>query len=918
MPAYTWVKSGGVGNWNDDTCWSPVGVPGAGASDSVTIPATSPSDGTAIANDDFTDTDGTALESHTADSGATWTKHTASATGATINSNKLAGNLNTTAALYYASAVPASADYAVQATVTLTTAASALSGIAGRMDTTAQTFYLLRYNGADYQLYKFVAGTATVIGSYTAAESNGAVRVLKLVMFGTSIYGYVDGVLRIAVTDSAITAAGRAGVRLGNTATIDSLDTWSSFQITAVASVATYNYDNTANALTGLVINGTLTASTTAGTYVLKMAGNITGAGTFNIGSSGTPYPTDCQFNIVFTGAQNITMTGSASLQFYCAQPTLLGGQLISSTAKSIVSITKASVAVVTCTAHGFSNGNTVYLANVGGMVELSNQKFLVNNVTANTFELRWFDTSVNVDSTNFTTYTSGGLVCPDQAEAATATALTIDADVSADLVWTSTLGSKLVRIVNVNRAMDTEERTISSISSTQITVTAGLTAAKKSGAKLYLINRNIRITGSTAVGIVILGTTTGAVLNVEFSGNGGNSIAVSAGLTGACTFNGTMSGTSGGAQYGVYQQRGGTIAGVMCGLSQQAILQAFQGTVINGVIAGCANAVSGCYNVSISASIYGCSTAILNNYGSVFSGDMYGSATSFSAFNNSEISGFVKNSATPINTCHKLAITGTIHNGLQVTLSSGIEVYGTLRGQTAPQFLTDIVYRGALLEGNTNDIYVTSTQYAPIRAYRTNFNSPTKISTVYNQVAAASGPVLILNVDPVISGVVKEGRLQGWTPGGTITNNESPPASPPVALSFTHLFTFQSTATTTFPGSITYPVFVDIPVMGIAGVLLSIDVYLKKSLNSMGETPRVQLIDPGQPWDSVASKIVDTAMADDTNWQTITVSTTPTVNKQYILRVRGRHTSGTLDWNYAIASSGGGLFAPSSINGGI
>lgn len=82
-------------------------------------------------------------------------------------------------------------------------------------------------------------------------------------------------------------------------------------------------------------------------------------------------------------------------------------GQVVE-TAKNITGITQANPAVVTSNAHGFSNGEEVYIASVGGMTTLNGRNFKVANVAANTFELQYMDGS-NVNSSGFSAYTSGG-----------------------------------------------------------------------------------------------------------------------------------------------------------------------------------------------------------------------------------------------------------------------------------------------------------------------------------------------------------------------------------------------------------------------------------------------------------------------------------------------------------------------------
>ena len=69
--------------------------------------------------------------------------------------------------------------------------------------------------------------------------------------------------------------------------------------------------------------------------------------------------------------------------------------------AKTITAITKANPGVATSTAHGYSNGEIVFLT-ISGMYQLNDKPVRVANVTANTFELE------GVDTTLFETFSSG------------------------------------------------------------------------------------------------------------------------------------------------------------------------------------------------------------------------------------------------------------------------------------------------------------------------------------------------------------------------------------------------------------------------------------------------------------------------------------------------------------------------------
>ena len=82
--------------------------------------------------------------------------------------------------------------------------------------------------------------------------------------------------------------------------------------------------------------------------------------------------------------------------------------QVLNSSAKTITAITKANPGVLTSNSHGFSNGDEVFIDNVGGMTELNGRNYLIANSTTNTFTLTdLFGVAVN--TTNFTTFTSGG-----------------------------------------------------------------------------------------------------------------------------------------------------------------------------------------------------------------------------------------------------------------------------------------------------------------------------------------------------------------------------------------------------------------------------------------------------------------------------------------------------------------------------
>lgn len=85
-------------------------------------------------------------------------------------------------------------------------------------------------------------------------------------------------------------------------------------------------------------------------------------------------------------------------------------GQVLESNVTITGATTANPVVITTSGAHGYSNGDEVFISGVGGMTQINGKFFLVNNVTATTFELQDQD-GVNVDGTSFAGYSSGGTV---------------------------------------------------------------------------------------------------------------------------------------------------------------------------------------------------------------------------------------------------------------------------------------------------------------------------------------------------------------------------------------------------------------------------------------------------------------------------------------------------------------------------
>jgi len=81
----------------------------------------------------------------------------------------------------------------------------------------------------------------------------------------------------------------------------------------------------------------------------------------------------------------------------------------VTEAAKTITGATAANPVVVTSVAHGFSNGDEVFIDAVVGMTQLNGRRFKVANVAANTFELTDQESGANINGTAYTAYSSAG-----------------------------------------------------------------------------------------------------------------------------------------------------------------------------------------------------------------------------------------------------------------------------------------------------------------------------------------------------------------------------------------------------------------------------------------------------------------------------------------------------------------------------
>jgi len=124
--------------------------------------------------------------------------------------------------------------------------------------------------------------------------------------------------------------------------------------------------------------------------------------------------------------------------------PTLAGGTVITG-------ITAANPAVVTTSgAHGFTNGDRVWIHSVVGMTEVNDRQFVIANTTSTTFEL------LSENSSGYTAYSSGGVV--------NETFVSHTADTNVTITWNSVADAVRYRVFKLDNGV------FGFIGSTQVT----------------------------------------------------------------------------------------------------------------------------------------------------------------------------------------------------------------------------------------------------------------------------------------------------------------------------------------------------------------------------------------------------------------------------------------------------------------
>ncbi len=174
----------------------------------------------AFATDSFTDTAGTSLVNHTGELGTTWVGIGGRSNAAHVisNANRVRYDLSVGEGRLGCSGAPATAEYDVECDIVSkgTLASDETMGVVARGHATDNTAYQALYRTGSgtprWELWRAVAGSYSMLGSYTQALTVDQAYALKLECRDATKKLYVDIVERISSADNTITAAGYPGV----------------------------------------------------------------------------------------------------------------------------------------------------------------------------------------------------------------------------------------------------------------------------------------------------------------------------------------------------------------------------------------------------------------------------------------------------------------------------------------------------------------------------------------------------------------------------------------------------------------------------------------------------------------------------------------------------------------------------------
>lgn len=163
-----------------------------------------------------------------------------------IVSNQLSPGAAGGTIILRAAGAMATSDHYAQVTIAATTTAS--QGVWCRGNANISQGYLWRNNGSSWDLFSVVGGSFTNIGTYAGAAAPGDVAKIQAV--GSTIKGFVNGVERVSVVDTAVATGASVGIRSDSAGAIR-YDNFAAADVTAGATLSIAAATETAQSLSG-------------------------------------------------------------------------------------------------------------------------------------------------------------------------------------------------------------------------------------------------------------------------------------------------------------------------------------------------------------------------------------------------------------------------------------------------------------------------------------------------------------------------------------------------------------------------------------------------------------------------------------------------------------------------------------------
>ena len=230
----------------------------------------------------------------------------------------------------------------------------------------------------------------------------------------------------------------------------------------------------------------------------------------------------------------------------------------------------------------------------------------------------------------------------------------------------------------------------------------------------------------------------------------------------------------------------------------------------------------------------------------------------------------------------------------------------GSITGNTNGISASYVTLTGTPTINNTNDLRTL----AEARAHGESFGATFAGTTQHLDYSSTTFPDTVGWAKFVawdIGGVAE--ALKAWMYAGNVSSTASKPGGWAAAVSYAQywLGTYEKS---------TVPLHIDQRIQCRANVPVTVTMHCLKAQNSMTQTPRVQIIDPTAGVFTAPSILAETVMADDTNFQTLTVTYTPTRDRELVVRVRGQNATGTLYWRTSISDQRSSPIGSSFIKG--